>query len=360
VAVLCSLLASAFQFFWINYGYSFSSQIVSREVFVLAAAGFRNHSTLLTVLVKKVMARENPTRRRRDNLTPKQLRQVQRHWELLAAECGDSSDQQAQKAFWTILQALLAAAFGQAFRIGELAVGAEFDAEKSPNPHWTMKTFEQVTAMQEGDVLVISPPERKTEYISQVANEQARQPWPWKLIAGDELNFMFQYRKLMTRLPAGITMEQGRLPAFFDPRTRPLRAITASNFRSELRTAVEAALPAAEASRITVGDHSIKRSTIAAWEAAGFDAPTRNAALGFAPDSSSAGRYDVSRQNALVQAQAKASMVEIQLELEPGDIVGAEAPSSSGESEDDEAIASATGGHALPRPSAGKKRKSRQ
>ena len=293
-------------------------------------------------MVKKVMARDNPIRRRRDNLTPKQLRSVQCHWERLATECGDTADQQAQKAFWSTLQAILAAAFGQAFRIGELAVGSEFDSEKAPNPHWTRQSIQQASTLREGQVLILSPPERKTEFVSQVMNEQARQPWPWKLTSGDKLNFMFQCRKLLARLPVD-EAQRIKLPAFFDPRAAPFKAISPSVFRDELRTAVEAALPAAEANRIVVGDHSIKRSTIAAWNAAGLDAATRNAALGFAPDSSSSGRYDKARQNALLAAQAKASTVEIQLELEPGDIMGAESSNSSEESEDDADIAAATG-----------------
>lgn len=242
------------------------------------------------VILENVMLQKNPTRRQRDTLSATALALIQQHWEQCAQDA-QAANNATDTAFYTMLQAVAAAAFTAGFRIMELCPGGEFD----PCKYWTRGTLKIFNDLHMGHAdidqraAVVDPPKRKTLYRSKAANEKASQPFVYELF-DSPLCFPKQARKLLERTPMLVGIDEFSTPAFLNTRTN--ECMDPNTYRAELILAAAAALPSMTEAGLRVSDHIFRKSANVAFISQNVSAEERRSIFARADHLDAGAEYD--------------------------------------------------------------------
>jgi hypothetical protein len=232
-------------------------------------------------LLGKQLLANNPTRRRRDILTPNEYRQVLQWWADLAQACEDNGEYETAHLYLSLV-ALVSCTFHGSLRTCHLAPGDEF----STDDHWTLSTLDVVTNMDphgevQQRVAIIPPPKTKCYTQSKIANERAQEGFAYELIPGEILSFPGNAKALLEHLrpdsfgrevAAMLTTKRNAVPAFFRVERKQgqcrILSLSREDVKTHLLIAIAATVPSGDS--ITISVHSGRKSANAAQQAAGI------------------------------------------------------------------------------------------
>ena len=221
--------------------------------------------------LRKVMRLEVPVRASRHTLEPRHIDGIVR---FIQREMG-STISPRRKAYLANLIALIAAAATAGFRVGELAVGKDFEPQPQSGfqCHWTRLSLAACLRVTEpGDTVQIPPPLRKMEGASRLSRERSRQAFPFLFDPQLPYNFCHLVRELFKVDPVDQDL-LGQTPAFRDPCLPGAPALDAKRVCFELRRAFECVFAEEQSLlALTIGDQSLRKAANVAAQAAGASA----------------------------------------------------------------------------------------